>query len=221
MMQQLRQILEWAIIKAPTCKLFSNIRYAYYSGLLNHHGKPFWSASGFRMEMPENIIIGDNCSFGENTLLAAAGNGKPNHYSNSYILIGDNVELHKNVTVLTGGHYWENVDSTHAISRSVTIDNNAVILSNSIILPGVHIGKNALIGAGSVVTHDIPLNTIAVGNPCRPMKKRVEKFNGASYIRYCVHQGKGTFCRDSCDYYYDKNGCRTRWNIPKHGMAEA
>ncbi|NRW82134.1 acetyltransferase-like isoleucine patch superfamily enzyme [Clostridium beijerinckii] len=56
-------------------------------------------------------------------------------------------------------------------SIPVRIGNNVWIGSNAVILPGVTIGDNSVIGAGSVVTHDIPENVVAVGNPCRVLRE--------------------------------------------------
>jgi len=53
----------------------------------------------------------------------------------------------------------------------VHIDENVWIGANTVIVPGVHIGKNTVIGAGSVVTKDIPDNVLAIGNPCRVLRK--------------------------------------------------
>ena len=51
------------------------------------------------------------------------------------------------------------------------VDNNRIDIGGAILLPGVTIGKNSVIGAGSVVTRSIPANCVAVGNPCRVIKK--------------------------------------------------
>ena len=56
-------------------------------------------------------------------------------------------------------------------AHPVTIGNNVWIGGHACILPGVNIGDNAIIGAGSVVTHDIPAGSVAVGNPCRVVRK--------------------------------------------------
>ena len=55
-------------------------------------------------------------------------------------------------------------------ARPVTIGHNVWIGGSSTILPGVTIGDNVTIGAGSVVVHDIPANSVAVGNPCRVIR---------------------------------------------------
>ena len=54
---------------------------------------------------------------------------------------------------------------------SVIIEDNCWIGAGVIICPGVHIGENRVIGAGSVVVHDIPANSVAAGNPCKVIRK--------------------------------------------------
>ena len=56
----------------------------------------------------------------------------------------------------------------------ITVKDNVWIGGNCVLLPGVTIGENTVIGAGSVVTKDIPANVVAVGNPCKPIKQLVE-----------------------------------------------
>ena len=53
----------------------------------------------------------------------------------------------------------------------MSIGNNVWLGANSVILPGVTVGENTVIGAGSVVTKDIPANVVAVGNPCRVLRE--------------------------------------------------
>lgn len=63
----------------------------------------------------------------------------------------------------------EGICKTYALP--VRINDGAWIGGGAIILPGVTIGKNSVIGAGSIVTHSIPDNCVAVGNPCRVIKQ--------------------------------------------------
>ena len=56
-------------------------------------------------------------------------------------------------------------------NRDVHIGENVWIGASTVIVPGVSIGKNSVIGAGSVVTKDIPENVLAVGNPCRVLRE--------------------------------------------------
>ena len=93
------------------------------------------------------------------------------------IYIGDNVMIGPNVIIDTGTHPI-NPDLRKKQAQynvAVVIEENVWIGGGSIILPGVRIGKNSVIGAGSVVTKDIPENVVAVGNPCRVMREIGER----------------------------------------------
>ena len=90
--------------------------------------------------------------------------------------IGDNCQFAPNVSIYTAGHpvHPETRNTMYEYGISVTIGNNVWVGGNTVILPGVHIGDNVVIGAGSVVTRDIPANTIAAGNPCRVLREITE-----------------------------------------------
>lgn len=89
------------------------------------------------------------------------------------IEIGDNVMLAPNVQIYTAYHPMDAQLRNSGIEYGspVKIGNNVWIGGGVIITPGITIGDNVVIGAGSVVTKDIPSNTVAVGNPCRVIKK--------------------------------------------------
>ncbi len=89
------------------------------------------------------------------------------------IYIGDNVMLAPNVIIATAGHPIEpNLRRKAAqFNMPVRIENNVWIGAGAILLPGVTIGENSVIGAGSVVTKDIPKNAVAYGNPCRVVRE--------------------------------------------------
>ena len=93
------------------------------------------------------------------------------------IFVGDNVMFAPNVVV---------AGATHPISPTlrakkgqynlpVKIENNVWIGASTVILPGVTIGENSVIGAGSIVTKDIPANVVAVGNPCKVLREITEE----------------------------------------------
>ncbi len=89
------------------------------------------------------------------------------------INIGDNVMFGPGVHIYTAYHP---IDSTSRISgieygSPVNIGDNVWIGGKTIINPGVNIGENTVIGSGSVVVKDIPANCVAVGNPCKVIKK--------------------------------------------------
>ena len=94
------------------------------------------------------------------------------------ILIGDNVMLGSNVVITdTDFHPIAPENRRYRTddvkTAEVIIEDNVFIGMNSMILKGVHIGKNSVIGAGSVVTKDIPENCIAVGNPAEVIRELV------------------------------------------------
>ncbi len=90
----------------------------------------------------------------------------------AYVTIGDDCFIGPNVSIYTACHSTDPVErnTRHEWAKPVTIGDNVWIGGSVTILPGVTIGDNCTIGAGSVVTHDIPPRSIAVGNPARVIK---------------------------------------------------
>ena len=87
----------------------------------------------------------------------------------SHIYIGSYTMIGPNVTVATAGHpiLPELREKAYQFNMPVHIGRNCWIGAGALIMPGVTIGDNSIIGAGSVVTKDIPANVVAYGNPCR------------------------------------------------------
>ena len=96
--------------------------------------------------------------------------------------VGDNVFFGPNCTVATALHYFDPIERRIRVDENgeaydiefgkpITIGNDCWIASNVVICAGVTIGDNCTIGAGSVVTRDIPPNSLAAGNPCRVIRK--------------------------------------------------
>lgn len=124
----------------------------------------------------ENFLIEQPfvCDYGYNIEI-----GK-NFYANHNLVIldaakvkfGDNVFIAPNCGIYTAGHPIDVKERNEGIeyARPITVGNNVWIGGNVVILPGVEIGDNVTIGAGSVVTKNIPSNVIAYGNPCRVIK---------------------------------------------------
>ena len=104
------------------------------------------------------IIIGDNCGFSGTTIGCTVS-----------IKIGNNVRCGAN-TLITDTD-WHMDDPRSGKCKPIIIEDNVWLGINSSVLKGVTIGKNSVIGAGSVVTKNIPANVIAAGNPCRVIKK--------------------------------------------------
>ncbi|MBE6577661.1 MAG: sugar O-acetyltransferase [Ruminococcaceae bacterium] len=121
---------------------------------------PFYCDYGTHIEVGKNFFANYNC-----TIIDVAK-----------VTIGDNCLLAPNVAIYTAGHpiYPTTRNSAYEYGKAISIGDNVWIGGNTVICPGVHIGSNTVIGAGSVVTKDIPDWCVAVGNPCRVIRKITE-----------------------------------------------
>lgn len=130
-------------------------------------GKDITVRPPFHCDYGKNIEVGDNFYANFNTVILDVGKVK----------IGDNVLLAPNVSIYTAGHpiHYEPRNVGWEYGIAVTIGNNVWIGGNCVINPGVTIGDNCVIGSGSVVTRDIPENSIAVGNPARVIRSITEE----------------------------------------------
>lgn len=149
-----------------------------------NHSRP--SEQAVRSNILKQLFseIGEDCYI-EPPLHANWG-GKNIHFGNSVyanfnltlvddcdIFVGDNVMFGPNVTISVGTHpIHPNLRRKKAqYNVPIYIEDNVWIGAQSVVLPGVHIGENTVIGAGSVVTKSIPANVVAVGNPCRVIRE--------------------------------------------------
>ncbi len=137
------------------------------SNILNHLlasvGKNCYIEPPLRANWGCHTHLGDNVYANFNLTLV----------DDTHIYIGDHVMIGPNVTIATAGHPIapELRRDIAQFNIPVHIGNNVWIGANSVVLPGVTIGENSVIGAGSVVTKDIPANVVAVGNPCRVLRE--------------------------------------------------
>jgi acetyltransferase-like isoleucine patch superfamily enzyme len=93
------------------------------------------------------------------------------------VSIGKNVCVNDGVQLLTGSHDVSDSEWKHVKAR-IIIEDYVWIAVNAIILPGVHIGRGAVVGAGAVVSKDVEAGSIVVGNPAKPiLKKRTKELN--------------------------------------------
>ena len=91
----------------------------------------------------------------------------------THIYVGDYTMFGPNVTIATAGHpiLPELREKAYQYNAPVHIGKNCWLGAGVIVLPGITIGDNVVIGAGSIVTKDLPPNVVAVGNPCRILRK--------------------------------------------------
>ncbi len=127
----------------------------------------------FYLEPPLNANWGCNTYIGENFY----SNFNLTLVDDTDIFIGDNVMIAPNVVITTGTHPIspELREQNYQYNLPVHIGDRVWIGAGSIILPGVTIGSDTVIGAGSVVTRDIPSGVVAVGVPCRVMRAITDK----------------------------------------------
>lgn len=137
---------------------------------------------------PENIEIGDNVYIGHYAVIKGYHKNKLKIGDGTWIgqqvffhgagglTIGKNVGIGPHVNIITSSHKSSNADlpvlHNKIEFKPVIIEDGCDIGVGAVILPGVKIGRNSIIGAGAVVTKAIPERSIAVGNPARVIKKR-------------------------------------------------
>lgn len=137
-------------------------RDAQLRALLGRAGQRLLIEQPFHCDYGTNIDVGDNFYANFNLVILDANK----------VVIGDNVFIAPNVGLHTSGHPLDarrrNAGLEYA--RPITIGNNVWIGAGVNVMPGVSIGDDSVIGAGSVVTRDVPANVVAAGVPCRVMK---------------------------------------------------
>ena len=129
-------------------------------------GKNVWIVPPMKFTIGKHISIGEGCYFNQGITMI----------DDWKIEIGDRCLFGPNVTICTTGHA---ISPKHRgdgmYSFPIRIGNNCWIGANVVILPDVTIGDNTVIGAGSIVTKDIPANVIAFGSPCRVYREINER----------------------------------------------
>ncbi len=120
----------------------------------------FWCDYGYNIEVGENFYANHNLVVLDCAKITFGNN----------VFIGPNCSFYTATHPIDAKQRNEGLETAHPIK----VGDNVWFGGNVVVLPGVSIGNNAVIGAGSVVTKDIPENVVAVGNPCKPIRN-IEK----------------------------------------------
>lgn len=125
------------------------------------------SVVGGRLIGPlKNLRVGDESSIGKAMIVLHAP-----------VIVGNRVVINDGATLLTATHDLGD-PGWSVFCKPIQIDDYAWVAQNSMIMPGVHIGRGAVVGAGAVVAHDVEPHTVVYGNPARPTSRmRVNELN--------------------------------------------
>ncbi|MFC3748646.1 sugar O-acetyltransferase [Paenibacillus sp. GCM10012306] len=125
-----------------------------------HIEQPFWCDYGYNIELGDNFYANHNC-----VILDCAK-----------VTFGDNVFIAPNCGFYTAGHPLDVEQRNQGLEYAypITVGNNVWFGGNVVVLPGVTIGDNSVIGAGSVINRDIASGVIAAGNPCKVIRAITE-----------------------------------------------
>ena len=116
---------------------------------------PFYTTGGADIRVGRNVFVNQNCTF----------------YDLGGLVIADDVMIGPNVSLITSGHPVEPAERrAFVVARPIAIERNVWIAAGATIIGGVTVGENAVVAAGSVVTKDVPSNTLVGGNPARVIR---------------------------------------------------
>ena len=119
---------------------------------------PFYTAGGDEIRVGRNVFVNQNCTF----------------YDLGGLEIGDDVMIGPNVSLITAGHPVEPSQRRNAtIGKPIVIEKNVWIAAGATVIGGVTVGENSVVAAGSVVTRDVPPNTLVAGNPASVIRSIV------------------------------------------------
>jgi acetyltransferase-like isoleucine patch superfamily enzyme len=115
---------------------------------------PFYTAGGDEIRVGHNVFVNQNCTF----------------YDLGGLDIANDVMIGPNVSIITTGHPLEPSQRRATIGKPIVIERNVWIATGATIVGGVTVGENSVVAAGSVVTKDVPPNTLVGGNPAQVIR---------------------------------------------------
>lgn len=135
--------------------------------LFGKRGENTWIEPNFFCDYGYNIFVGNKFYANHNCVILDCAS----------VTFGDNVFIGPNCGFYTSAHPIdaETRNSGLEYAQPIVVGNDVWIGGNVCVMPGVTIGDNVVIGAGSVVVKDIPSGVVAVGNPCKPIRKITDK----------------------------------------------
>lgn len=135
--------------------------------LLGSTKENFYIEQPFKCDYGYNIHIGNNFYTNTNCVILDVGK----------VVFGNDVFIAPNCSFFTAGHPLDPNQRSAGLEFGypITVGDNVWIGGGAIVMPGVTIGSNTVIGAGSIVTKDIPSGVLALGNPCKVIRKITEK----------------------------------------------
>lgn len=178
-----------AFVRFAPGRIGATLRMSWFRRRLQQRNN-FFIGIGCEFLAYKNILLGDLVSIGKNSFFTAEGgsikvgshtafniNVHINASVGGEIIIGKNCLIGPNVVMRTAGHRFDNVNTPiqkqEHIVGDIVIEDDVWIGTNAIILGKVHIGRGAVIGAGAVVTKDVPSMAISVGVPAKVIKYRI------------------------------------------------
>lgn len=144
-----------------------NLRNDIMKQLFKKVGKNVWIEPEFRCEFGKNIIIEDDVYINFGCIILDCAE----------VIIGSHTLIGPNVGLYPVNHSIDAEERINGgcIGKPINIGKNVWLGGDVKVLAGVSIGDNTIIGTGSIVTHDIPSNVIAVGNPCKVIREITDK----------------------------------------------
>ena len=144
-----------------------NLRNDIMKKLFKKVGKNVWIEPDFRCEFGKNIIIEDDVYINFGCIILDCAE----------VIIGSHTLIGPNVGLYPVNHSVDAEERINGgcIGKPINIGKNVWLGGDVKVLAGVSIGDNTIIGTGSIVTHDIPSNVIAVGNPCKVIREITDK----------------------------------------------
>lgn len=138
-------------------------RSALLRDLLPNAGEGLWLQPPFYCDYGANITLGEKVFFNFNCVILDV----------APVTIGSRTLFGPNVQIYAAGHPMDHIERASGLEfgKPVVIGDDVWVGGNVVICPGVRVGHRSIIGAGSVVTKDIPDDVVAAGNPCRVIRQ--------------------------------------------------